>query len=125
MNVLRHAKNSVKKFGGRVEDYLPIHNWFDQTKNHVADLRHRVILHNSFGVALCVQVFGDLITTSTGRQVSVRAIAEQHVMEDQGIIPSLQDVLEHTPITSVQAPTLRKILYVEDAEPADEPDPES
>jgi len=29
---LLHAKSSVKKFGGKVEDYIDIHNWFDATK---------------------------------------------------------------------------------------------
>jgi hypothetical protein len=28
----KHAENSVRKFGGKAEDYLPIHNWFDESK---------------------------------------------------------------------------------------------
>jgi hypothetical protein len=24
---LEHAQSSAKKFGGKLEDYLPIHNW--------------------------------------------------------------------------------------------------
>ena len=43
-----HAENSVKKFGGIPEDYLKIHDWFDQTKAHFPDMRHRAILHSSF-----------------------------------------------------------------------------
>ena len=27
-----HAKSSAKKFGGKFEDYLHIHSWFDETK---------------------------------------------------------------------------------------------
>jgi hypothetical protein len=34
---LKHAENSAKKFGGK--DYLPIHNWFDESKALFADLR--------------------------------------------------------------------------------------
>ena len=30
---LQHAKSSVLKFGGKEEDYIEIHNWFDETKH--------------------------------------------------------------------------------------------
>jgi len=29
---LKHAQNSARKFGGKPEDYLPIHSWFDESK---------------------------------------------------------------------------------------------
>jgi hypothetical protein len=29
---LRHAESSARKFGGKPEDYLAIHNWFDESK---------------------------------------------------------------------------------------------
>jgi integrase len=29
---LLHSKSSVKKFGGKVEDYIHLHNWMDETK---------------------------------------------------------------------------------------------
>ena len=29
---LKHAESSARKFGGKAEDYLPIHNWFDESK---------------------------------------------------------------------------------------------
>ena len=32
---LLHAKSSVKKFGGKEEDYIAIHNWFDETKSWI------------------------------------------------------------------------------------------
>ena len=32
MHPILHAKSSVKKFGGKWEDYIHIHNWFDETK---------------------------------------------------------------------------------------------
>jgi Domain of unknown function (DUF6915) len=28
---LKHAESSASKFGGKAEDYLPIHNWFDES----------------------------------------------------------------------------------------------
>lgn len=110
MTPLTHAKNSVKRHGGHVDDYLPIHLWMDQTKLHVADLRHRVIRHNAFGIGLCEDKFGPYLTNTDGKKVPVRKIAEEHVIEDLGFIPSLDRALEHTPITELQAPRLRKVI---------------
>jgi hypothetical protein len=91
-----HAESSARRYGGKPEDYLEIHNWFDQTKAFFPDQRHRAILHSSFGIFLCAQVFGDTITNSDGKTVSVRDIGEQHVLEDfRGkFIPTPQDYLE-------------------------------
>jgi primosomal replication protein N len=40
-----HALSSVKKYGGKVEDYLAIHEWFDESKMIVADFRYRALRH--------------------------------------------------------------------------------
>lgn len=93
-----HARNSVKKYGGKVEDYLPIHDFFDSSKAHVADMRHRAMLHNSFGVFLAEKVFGTYFENSDGRTVQVRDVAEDHVLEDLGRIPSVQDWLVGMPM---------------------------
>lgn len=71
-----HARNSVKKWGGVLGDYLPIHNFLDSSKAHVADMRHRAILHSSFGIFIAEQVFGVFITNSAGTTVQVRDVAE-------------------------------------------------
>lgn len=89
-----HAKNSVKRYGGVVEDYMPIHEWFDSTKAAYADMRHRAILHNTFGIYLCEQLFGSTFVNTDGKTISVRDVAEDHVVEDHGgKIPTLQDWL--------------------------------
>ena len=94
-----HALSSSKKYGGVPEDYQALHDWFDQTKAHLPDVRHRALLHSSFGIFLCEQVFGTTLTTSSGRVVPVRLIAEQHVMEDMGgVIPTVQDWLGELPL---------------------------
>ena len=90
-----HANASVKRWQGVREDYLPIHEWMDQSKAHFADMRHRALLHSSFGIYLCEQVFGTLIINSSGKEVSVRDIAEQHVLEDLGRIPPVSDYLNN------------------------------
>ena len=93
-----HARSSARKFGGEPADYLSIHEWFDQTKMCWADTRHRAILHSSFGVFLCEQMFGVTITRdSDGKQVPTRLIGEQHIMEDLGRIPTIQDWLDGLP----------------------------
>lgn len=90
-----HAKNSVKRYGGSVNDYMPIHDWFDSTKAAYADFGHRAILHNTFGIFLAEQLFGTTITNSEGKVISVRDIAEDHVKEDTGgRIPTIQDWLK-------------------------------
>lgn len=94
MKPLQHAKISAHKHGGVYSDYIDIHEFLDQTKAHVADMRHRAILHNSFGIYVAQQVFGMVRTNSDGREYSVRDIAEDHVLEDLGRIPDLAQVIK-------------------------------
>lgn len=92
---LKHAESSAKRFGGKPEDYLPIHDWFDETKAFLADFRHRALRHHAEGIFLCEQIFGVSITNSDGKEIPVRYIGEQHVKEDLGRIPTAQDWLTH------------------------------
>ena len=94
MNTLYHAKSSVHKWGGSLEDYFPIHDFIDSTKSAMPDVRHRTLLHNSFGIFLVEKVFGHYITNSSGRDVPVREIAERHIIEDLGFIPTPSDYLK-------------------------------
>jgi hypothetical protein len=87
---LHHATSSVRKWGGKEADYLPIHQWFDATKSIMADVRHRALRHHAEGIFLCEAVHGVSITNSDGRVVPVRFIGEQHVKEDLGFIPSAE-----------------------------------
>lgn len=97
-NPLVHAERSAKKWGGQPDDYLEIHQWFDATRGHIGDNRHRCVLHNSFGMLLAEQVFGPAITNSDDRRVFVRDIAVQHITEDLGFIPSLEQCLRELPV---------------------------
>jgi hypothetical protein len=90
---LQHAQSSARKFGGKPEDYVAIHNWFDASKAYLGDFRHRALRHHAEGVFLCEQIFGITITNSDGKQVPVRYIGEQHLKEDLGRIPTSQDWL--------------------------------
>lgn len=90
---VKHAQSSARKFGGQVEDYLAVHSWFDQSKAHFPDFRHRTFLHHTAGIFLAEQVFGACILNTEGKAVPVRYLGEQHVREDLGRIPTLQDWL--------------------------------
>lgn len=89
-----HAESSVRKFGGRTEDYQAIHDWFDATKAHMGHFKHRALRHHAAGIFEAEKLFGVVITNSDGKKVPVRFIGEQHVKEDcGGIIPSVADWL--------------------------------
>lgn len=93
-----HALSSVRKFGGKVEDYLDIHNLLDSSKANIGDNRHRALTHNTWFLSVILEkIFGVTITNSDGDVVSVRDIGEQHVAEDfkNRFIPTAQDYLEH------------------------------
>ena len=90
-----HALSSVKKWGGIPEDYMPIHNWLDESKSHLANFRHRALRHHSEGIFMAEKIFGTVITNSDSRDVPVRFIGEQHVTEDCGFIPTVADWLTH------------------------------
>jgi len=111
-----HAENSAKKWGGSPEDYLHIHDWFDQTKAHFPDMRHRAILHSSFGIFLCESQFGTFITNESGKAVQVRDIAEHHVIEDLGFIPTIQDYLKDMPFYAWLGgrPKVKRKIKIED-----------
>lgn len=90
-----HSLSSVKKWGGAVDDYIKLHNWFDQSKEMHGDFRHRALRHHAHGIFELERVFGVTITTSTGREIPTRWVGEQHVVEDLGFIPTLSDWLCH------------------------------
>jgi hypothetical protein len=94
-NPYHHALSSVKKWGGVAEDYIHIHNWFDETKAHFADFRHRAMRHHSEGIFLMEKMFGITLELSNGRVIPTRWVGEQHVKEDLGRIPTIQDWLSN------------------------------
>lgn len=98
-----HAKNSARKFGGIPQDYLEIHNLMDSSKSTISDNRHRALTHNSWFIGAngpLERIFGPVIINSDNREVSVRDIGEQHILEDFGMrfIPTAQDYLEEMEI---------------------------
>lgn len=96
---LHHAISSAKKHGGKFEDYMPIHEWFDETKAHYPDMRHRALRHHAEGIFWAEQKFGAFIINSDGKMIPTRFIGEQHVMEDLGWIPTIKDYLDKMEVT--------------------------
>jgi hypothetical protein len=92
---INHAKSSVRKWGGTTDDYIKIHDWFDETKAWIAHSRHRLFRHHSEGIFECERVFGKTIVNSDGKTVYVRYIGEQHVKEDcNGYIPTAKEWID-------------------------------
>lgn len=88
MNSWYHAVSASKKWGGKPDDYIEIEEFIDSSKRIVGDVRHRSVYHHTEGIWLAQRIFGRTITTSANRLVPVRVIAERHIEEDLGWIPS-------------------------------------
>jgi hypothetical protein len=89
-----HAVSSAKKFGGLPLDYLALHEWFDQVKVAFNFPTHRAILHNTFGVALAMEIFGPTLTrASDGQPIDLEPVIRLHLEEDLGMVPTLEQWL--------------------------------
>lgn len=89
-----HSMSSVRTFGGGCGDYLGLHAWLDASKSAYADTRHRAVLHHSFGIHLLSEIYGHtLVRASDGVRVDVMRLGEQHLEEDCGFRPTLEDWL--------------------------------
>ena len=98
MNSYFHAVSSAKKWGGDPELYLSVHEFIDSSKRTLGDVRHRSLYHHTEGVWLCQRIFGVTLTTEGGRKVPVRLVAERHIIEDLGWLPSPADFIAGMPI---------------------------
>lgn len=97
MTPWQHAVSSAKKFGGIPEQYIDIHQWFDETKQYTGNWTHRALRHHAAGIEWCIKHFGHTIEAGRGLDlgdIPVKLIAEQHVIEDCGYIPTVQDWLQ-------------------------------
>ena len=69
-----HAKSSVKKFGGKWEDYIHLHDWLDETKSWYGHSLHRAFRHHSEGIFEMEQRFGSEFKNSDGKTVYTRYV---------------------------------------------------
>mgnify|MGYP003656963453 CR=1 FL=1 len=89
---LQHAKSSVKKFGGKAEDYIKIHEWFDETKSWVGHSIHRMFRHHSEGIFECEKIFGNAFKSSDGKIVYTRYVGKEDCF---GKIPSAKEWIDN------------------------------
>lgn len=97
-NPMIHSRSSVKRWGGKVEDYLPIHNLIDSPKATMNNNTSRFLTHNTwFCYTIIPQIFGYNIINSDGRSVDTVDIAMLHCLEDfrMKFVPTPQDFLKH------------------------------
>ncbi len=97
MNYWKHSLLSKKKFGGIPEDYLTLHKFLDSSKLFYYHTKHRLLLHNTYGIDLCVQKFGVTLLNSDSKTILVRDIAAEHCKEDLcGVVPTLNNWFKFT-----------------------------
>jgi len=96
-NAIIHSESSIKRWGGKLEDYLHLHEKMDCHKAYVSDNRARVLTHTMFWVKeVMIPIYGSYITLEGGKKVSVKDICEQHILEDfkMKFIPTPQDFIQ-------------------------------
>lgn len=112
INSYMHALAAARKWGGTPELYLPIEEFIDSSKMVIGDVRHRSLYHHTLGTWLCQQIFG--VTLAVPREhgepkrIPVRLIAEQHILEDLGWLPSPADYIDGMPLKKWMSGSVRK-----------------
>lgn len=97
MNSWYHAVSASKKWGGKPEDYLDVEEFIDSSKKIIGDFRHRSLYHHTEGTWLCQRLFGTTLSIEKEHGVSlvpVRLVAERHILEDLGWLPSPADYIK-------------------------------
>lgn len=105
-NAYYHSLSSVKRFGGRCADYMPIHEWLDASKAITTHFTHRALRHHNYGIQALLRVMDQqqrsnngLFHNSDGAVVNVEHVARQHVIEDCGFVPELNEWFDFAEIT--------------------------
>lgn len=111
MKPFLHAKISAKTHGGQPSDYQDIHDFIDSTKIAVPDMRHRAVLHSAWGCYLVERIFGVTRVNSAGKIYSPRDVAEEHIQQDLGFIPTLEDWLKEMPLKGWMSGTRKKSKF--------------
>jgi hypothetical protein len=102
-NAQIHSQSSVKRWGGKVEDYLAIHELIDSPKACMNNNSSRLVTHNVwFCYNIIPKIFGYNLINSNGKRVDTIDIAMLHVAEDfrMKFVPTLEDYLKHLTLPS-------------------------
>jgi hypothetical protein len=97
-NAQIHSQSSVKRWGGKIEYYIAIHELIDSPKACMNNNSSRLITHNVwFCYNIIPKIFGYNLINSSGKRVDTIDIAMLHVAEDfrMKFVPTLEDYLKH------------------------------
>lgn len=91
-----HSLLSVRDYGGKTNDYYDIHYAMDYSKYFLSDgnAHHRAFSHNWWGISMVENSFEPILTNSDGKEIEVRQILIDHVRQDCGTVPTLQQCLD-------------------------------
>jgi len=101
-----HASQSVKQYGGKLEDYLELHQLMLEPSKTPAG---RAIFHSSFGTYIVENILGITLQNSAGRLLATRDVAEQHILRIYRKIPTLSDWLN--PINRMWMAGSKKVVF--------------
>lgn len=107
-----HGRIHAKKYGGTSEDYADIDDFIDSSKVAVPDVRHRAILHSAFGCFVVEQMFGRTRVNSEGKTYSPRDVAEDHIIQDLGFLPTMEQYLNNMTIQPWMSGTMKSNTQV-------------
>jgi hypothetical protein len=93
IDVENHIARDTTRWGGKPDDYRPIHEWFQNPHRCLGHEGLRALRYHSQGIFTAEEVFGVVITNADSWVVPVRLIAEEHVKAEIGRIPTAYDWL--------------------------------
>lgn len=105
---------------------MPIQEFIDSSKKIIGDVRHRSIYHHTEGVWLVQRIFGVTLDVPKGDRivkVPTRLIAERHIQEDLGWLPSPADYIKGMPVERWMSGAVRKhvpLSHILNAQSGDE-----
>ena len=108
MKPFLHGRIHAKKYGGTPTDYADIDDFIDSSKSTFADVRHRALLHSTFGCYVVEQMFGRTRFNSDGKEYSPRDVAEDHILQDLGFIPTVEKYLNNMEVQDWMSGTMKK-----------------
>jgi hypothetical protein len=112
MNYREHAKHSAIIFGGKPENYEPIHQIIDGNKIASTSVYTRFYMHHyDVGGAILEKLFGKSIG-----EVPVKKILLQHLLEDYGQVPLFKDWIRNGGIMPMRYCTVNPTKKPGDAE---------
>lgn len=98
MNAVVHAEISSKRWKAPVEDFIPLHDFMDCSKELESSNLHRIFTHHLFFVKqVVIPVFGHTLHCSNGVKVNIKDCLElDHLISDfRGrFIPNLLDYVD-------------------------------